>query len=180
MTDPLLLNLTPSIETERHLVRVPQAGDGLALHTAVAESRPELRQFLGFLPWVASEPTPEFSEARCRKGAAQLAVSAMTRAIGKRKAGERKFRSPAQAGTWVRRWGTWNTHGHTRIERGSQRLLRLLLAGCTDSRCLSYSSCSSSYRKSSVPHDPQRSPILGACRPRGGKGFGRSPRFREC
>ena len=72
MTDPLLLNLPPSIETERLLVRVPQAGDGLTLHAAVVESLSELRQFLGFLPWVASEPTPESSEARCRTGAANF------------------------------------------------------------------------------------------------------------
>jgi RimJ/RimL family protein N-acetyltransferase len=72
MTDPLLLDLPTSIETERLLVRVPQAGDGLALRAAVAESLPELRQFLDFLPWVANEPTPESSEARCRKGAANF------------------------------------------------------------------------------------------------------------
>jgi RimJ/RimL family protein N-acetyltransferase len=72
MTDPLLLDLATSIETERLLVRVPQAGDGLALHAAVVESLPELRQFLGFLPWVASEPNPKSSEARCRAGAANF------------------------------------------------------------------------------------------------------------
>ena len=72
MTDPLLLNLPTSIETARLLVRVPQAGDGLTLHAAVVESLPELRQFLGFLPWVASEPTPESSEVRCRTGAANF------------------------------------------------------------------------------------------------------------
>ena len=38
----------------------------------VVESLPELRQFLGFLPWVASESTPESSEARCLAGAANF------------------------------------------------------------------------------------------------------------
>jgi RimJ/RimL family protein N-acetyltransferase len=72
MTDPLLLNLPNSLETERLLIRVPQAGDGHALYAAVVESLPALRQFLGFLPWVASEPTPESSEVRCRMGAANF------------------------------------------------------------------------------------------------------------
>src|ERR1700754_2166415 len=72
MTDPLLLDLQTSIQTERLLVQVPQAGDGLARHEAVVESLPELRQFLGFLPWIAAEPTLEISEARCRKGAANF------------------------------------------------------------------------------------------------------------
>lgn len=72
MPDPLLLDLPTAIETERLLVRAPQAGDGFALHTAVAESLPELRRFLGSLPWVASEPTPESCEARCRTGMANF------------------------------------------------------------------------------------------------------------
>lgn len=72
MTDPLLLDLAPSVETPRLVVRVPRAGDGAALHAAVAESLPELRQFLGFLPWVAAEPTVESAEARCRTGAANF------------------------------------------------------------------------------------------------------------
>ncbi len=70
--DPLLLDLPVSIETARLLVRVPQAGDGLALNLAVVESLRELRQFLGFLPWIAGDPTPNLSEARCRSGAANF------------------------------------------------------------------------------------------------------------
>jgi RimJ/RimL family protein N-acetyltransferase len=76
MTDPLLLDLAVSIDTPRLLVRVPRAGDGMALHAAVAESLPELRQFLGFLPWVAAEPTVESAEARCRTGAANFLARA--------------------------------------------------------------------------------------------------------
>lgn len=76
MTDPLLLDLAASVETPRLVVRVPRAGDGVALHAAVAESLPELRQFLGFLPWLAGEPTVESAEARCRTGAANFLARA--------------------------------------------------------------------------------------------------------
>lgn len=74
MNDPLLLSLPSAVTTERLLLRVPQPGDGAALCTAVQESLAELRQFLGFLPWVASEPTPESSEVRCRSGAANFVL----------------------------------------------------------------------------------------------------------
>jgi len=66
MTDPILLELPLSIETERLLLRPPQAGDGAALHAAVSESLSELRQFLASLPWVAVEQTVESSEIYCR------------------------------------------------------------------------------------------------------------------
>lgn len=72
MTDPLLLDLAPSIHTERLVIRVPQLGDGPVLHAAVVESLPELRQFLDFLPWVASEPSLDTAEARCRTAAANF------------------------------------------------------------------------------------------------------------
>ena len=72
MIDPLLLPLPTSIETERLILRVPQAGDGPALHAAVCESQPELRQFLSALPWVAHPSTPEAAEARSRTGAANF------------------------------------------------------------------------------------------------------------
>lgn len=72
MNDPLLLSLPGTITTPRLLLRVPQAGDGAALCAAVQETLADLRQFLGFLPWVAAEPTPESSEARCRSGAANF------------------------------------------------------------------------------------------------------------
>jgi len=72
MIDPLLLPLPTSIETERLILRVPQAGDGPALHAAVCESQPELRQFLSALPWVAHPSTTEAAEARSRTGAANF------------------------------------------------------------------------------------------------------------
>jgi RimJ/RimL family protein N-acetyltransferase len=72
MTDPLLLDLPSSIETERLILRPPQAGDGPAFHAAVAESLGELRQFLGALPWIATEPTAESAEIHCRNAHANF------------------------------------------------------------------------------------------------------------
>lgn len=74
VAEPLLLNLPAQIETPHLLLRVPRAGDGAALHAAVAESLPELRRYLGFLPWLATEPTLAMSETRCRSGAANFAA----------------------------------------------------------------------------------------------------------
>lgn len=72
MTDPLLLDLPPSIETERLILRPPQAGDGPMFCAAVTESLPELRRFLGALPWIATEPTDESAEIYCRNAHANF------------------------------------------------------------------------------------------------------------
>ena len=64
--DPLSLALPTSIATERLLLRPPRTGDGPLLHEALAESIVQLREFLGFLPWVAEPPTLASAEARCR------------------------------------------------------------------------------------------------------------------
>ncbi len=72
MTDPVLLDLPTSLETERLLLRPPQAGDGAMLHAAVAESLPELRRFLASLPWVAEEQSTTSSEIYCRNAQANF------------------------------------------------------------------------------------------------------------
>lgn len=72
MTDPILIDLPTSIETERLLMRPPQAGDGAMLYAAITESLPELRRFLASLPWVAGEHTVESSEAYCRNAQANF------------------------------------------------------------------------------------------------------------
>lgn len=72
MTDPVLIDLPTSIETERLLLRPPRAGDGALLHAAIAESLPELRRFLASLPWVAGEQTIESAEAYCRNAQANF------------------------------------------------------------------------------------------------------------
>ncbi len=66
MTDPVLLDLPDQLQTDRLLLRIPRPGDGPALHAAVAESLPQLRQFLAAVPWVAEEPSPARSEVFCR------------------------------------------------------------------------------------------------------------------
>ena len=57
MIDPLLLPLPNSVETKRLLLRVPQVGDGPALHSAICESLPELRQFLSASHWMVNPST---------------------------------------------------------------------------------------------------------------------------
>ena len=74
MINPQLLSLPTTLETERLLIRVPQEGDGPALHAAVCESLPALRQFLSALPWVANPGTPEDAEVRSRTGAAHFVM----------------------------------------------------------------------------------------------------------
>ena len=72
MTDPVLLDLPTRIETQRLVLRPPQAGDGPALHEAVVESLPELRRFLASLPWVAGQQSIDASETFCRNGQANF------------------------------------------------------------------------------------------------------------
>ncbi len=67
MLDPLLIDVPVRLETSRLVLRPHRAGDGAALHEALAESITELRQFLWFLPWVAEEQTLESAEIRCRR-----------------------------------------------------------------------------------------------------------------
>jgi len=74
MTDPLLLELPTSIATERLVIRALGAGDGAAWHDALRESLPELRRFLGWLPWVASQPTPDAAEIQCRTAQANFVL----------------------------------------------------------------------------------------------------------
>lgn len=72
MINPVLLDLPPALETARLQLRPPQAGDGPALFSAVAESLAELRRFLGSLPWVAGEQSIEASEVYCREAQANF------------------------------------------------------------------------------------------------------------
>jgi RimJ/RimL family protein N-acetyltransferase len=56
--------LPGQLETDRLIVRVARPGDGAAFHEAVVESQADLAPWLG---WVTPPPTPEQSEASCRK-----------------------------------------------------------------------------------------------------------------
>lgn len=66
MSAPTVINIPAVIETERLVLRHPRAGDGADLYEAIAESLPELRRFLAYLPWAATEQSVESSETFCR------------------------------------------------------------------------------------------------------------------
>ncbi len=70
MTNPLLIDLIPALETPRLQLRMPAEGDGVLFHEALSETLPALRRFLSFLPWVAAEPSVEASEVFCRRALA--------------------------------------------------------------------------------------------------------------
>lgn len=72
MPDPLLLDLPTHIDTERLLMRPPQAGDGPQFFEALSESLVEMRRFLASLPWVAAEPSLEAAGLYCRKAHANF------------------------------------------------------------------------------------------------------------
>jgi RimJ/RimL family protein N-acetyltransferase len=66
--NPLLLDIPESFDSERLTLRCPRAGEGAELNRAIAETFPQLRDWL---PWARNLPTPEESEeytrrARCR------------------------------------------------------------------------------------------------------------------
>ncbi|MBG9386836.1 GNAT family N-acetyltransferase [Caenimonas aquaedulcis] len=73
MTEPLLIDLPDTFESERLSMRTPRAGDGAALLPALEESIGQLRMYLGALPWVAADQTLESAEAFCRKAYANFA-----------------------------------------------------------------------------------------------------------
>jgi len=64
--NPILLDVTEQIETERLMIRAVMPGDGVAHFPAVQESLVDLRKHLGHLPWVEEEPSPLNSEKYCR------------------------------------------------------------------------------------------------------------------
>lgn len=70
--DALRLDLPPCIDAGPLRLQVPQPGDGAALCEAIAESLTDLRRFLSALPWVAAEPSPDASEAWCRRSQANF------------------------------------------------------------------------------------------------------------
>jgi RimJ/RimL family protein N-acetyltransferase len=64
MTNPILLDIPESFETERLLIRVPRPGDGAALNAAILESFEDLRPWM---PWAKERPSIEKSEENSRK-----------------------------------------------------------------------------------------------------------------
>jgi RimJ/RimL family protein N-acetyltransferase len=68
VTDPALIEVPESFETERLTIRAPRPGDGHLVLPAIIESLPELRKFPASLPWAIGEQTPESAELFCRTG----------------------------------------------------------------------------------------------------------------
>jgi RimJ/RimL family protein N-acetyltransferase len=68
ISEPLLLELPPAIETKRLVIRPPLPGDGAAMNAAIRESLDELKPWM---PWAQSAPSVEESEALCRRKYAQ-------------------------------------------------------------------------------------------------------------
>jgi len=64
MTNPILLDIPESFETERLLIRVPRPGDGLAFNAAILESFDDLQPWM---PWAKERPSIEKSEENSRK-----------------------------------------------------------------------------------------------------------------
>jgi RimJ/RimL family protein N-acetyltransferase len=76
MSDPLLLPVPNSLETERLQIRSFRTSDAPQLHEALVESIAELREHLWFLPWVAEEQTLQSAQVRCRRAEANFLVRA--------------------------------------------------------------------------------------------------------
>jgi RimJ/RimL family protein N-acetyltransferase len=113
MIDPLLIDLPVPLHTERLLMRPPQAGDGPVFYAALTESLPELRRFLGALPWVAMEPSLQACELYCRNAQANfVARKDLTFLLLEKSSGEMvggaglhriEWATPkAEVGYWVR------------------------------------------------------------------------------
>jgi ribosomal-protein-serine acetyltransferase len=61
---PILRDVPESFESERLLIRVPRAGDGVALQEAIDESIDELRPWM---PWADEHQTVDVSEEYARR-----------------------------------------------------------------------------------------------------------------
>lgn len=69
--DPLLIDIPERIDTPQLVLRCPRPGDGVALNAAVRASIDELRPWM---PWAQTAPTPDESEAHCRRMQARFAL----------------------------------------------------------------------------------------------------------
>ena len=69
--DPLLIDVPTRIVTARCIVRRPLPGDGPLLHDAVLASFDSLQPWI---PWAKELPTPQRSEADCRRLSARFGL----------------------------------------------------------------------------------------------------------
>ena len=63
MTNPILLDMPQRIETQRLILRTPQAGDGAAVHAAILDG---YEDYVKWLAWSATPPSAEQVEIDCR------------------------------------------------------------------------------------------------------------------
>ena len=68
-SDPLLREVPERIDTERLVLRAPRRGDGEALNAAIGDSIVGLAPWM---PWAASLPSVDDSEAYCRRQQARF------------------------------------------------------------------------------------------------------------
>ncbi len=69
--DPILRDFPDRLETERLLIRVPQAGDGVLMHEAVLESHARLKPWF---PWAQTVLSAEDYEIHMRKQHAKFVL----------------------------------------------------------------------------------------------------------
>jgi RimJ/RimL family protein N-acetyltransferase len=67
--DPLLIDVPERIDTERFILRCPQAGDGAAINAAICATMDDLRPWM---PWARAAPLLDESEAYCRRNRARF------------------------------------------------------------------------------------------------------------
>jgi ribosomal-protein-serine acetyltransferase len=67
LIDPVLMDIEPSFESERMVLRAPRAGDGVAIYEATVESLDALRPWM---PWVHGELSADVSEKSVRRAMA--------------------------------------------------------------------------------------------------------------
>jgi len=67
--EPVLLDIPDAFDSARLTIRVPRPGDGPGVNTAIVDSLDTLRPSM---PWAQIAPTPEESEANCRKARAEF------------------------------------------------------------------------------------------------------------
>jgi RimJ/RimL family protein N-acetyltransferase len=69
ITNPILLEIPESFETDRLLIRAPLFGDGALVNEAIRESIDELRPWM---PWAQQIPTVEETEMNIRRARLQF------------------------------------------------------------------------------------------------------------
>ena len=67
--DALLIDVPERIDTERFILRCPQAGDGATLNAAILDTLDDLRPWM---PWAQAAPLLDESEAYCRRNHARF------------------------------------------------------------------------------------------------------------